>query len=83
MNQEKSKQLDNGVDEDDVGDKDPVVELAYHPLINFAIVEDRIYRSRIPQSSDFLLIEEDDSDETVKKKIAMKTNNKKVRFNVI
>lgn len=32
---------------------DPAAGLSYHPPINFATVEDRIYRSGFPQPSDF------------------------------
>ncbi|KAI3796859.1 hypothetical protein L1987_39545 [Smallanthus sonchifolius] len=50
MNQGQPNQLDNGAGDDDVGGGG---ELAYHPPFNFATVEDRIYRSGFPQSSDF------------------------------
>ncbi|KAI3797736.1 hypothetical protein L1987_32999 [Smallanthus sonchifolius] len=54
MNQGQPKQLDNGAGDDDVGGGG---ELAFHPPINFATVEDRIYRSGFPQSSDFLFLD--------------------------
>ncbi|KAK9063171.1 hypothetical protein SSX86_017041 [Deinandra increscens subsp. villosa] len=49
MNNGDPKHLDNGAGDDDGAGG----ELTYHPPINFATVEDRIYRSGFPQSSDF------------------------------
>ncbi|KAI3724190.1 hypothetical protein L2E82_35958 [Cichorium intybus] len=52
MKQGEARQLDN----DDGGANDggdPAAGLTYHPPINFATVEDRIYRSGFPQPSDF------------------------------
>ncbi|XP_024982008.1 tyrosine-protein phosphatase DSP3-like [Cynara cardunculus var. scolymus] len=48
MNQGEAKQLDDGN-----GGGDPAAGLTYHPPINFAAVEDRIYRSGFPQPRDF------------------------------
>ncbi|KAI3746126.1 hypothetical protein L6452_08548 [Arctium lappa] len=52
MNQGENKQLDDGGGGNGSGDS--VAGLTtYHPPINFATVEDRIYRSGFPQPRDF------------------------------
>lgn len=51
MSQGETKQLDDGGGGNGGGDH--AAGLTYHPPINFATVEDRIYRSGFPQPRDF------------------------------
>lgn len=44
-------------DGDNGGGGDPVAGVDYHPPINFATVEERIYRSGFPKPSDFPFLE--------------------------
>ncbi|KAL7614682.1 hypothetical protein Lser_V15G05309 [Lactuca serriola] len=51
MKQAEDRHLDDDGAANNGGD--PAAGLSYHPPINFATVEDRIYRSGFPQPSDF------------------------------